>query len=93
MNEMSCFLPCRVADVVLAPHGAPRHAPAAGDVSREVREDIRWLEPVIEPWGGRESGLSAMAQGASLWFLTVFLWFARARDESNFGLSPILSFG
>ena len=22
-----------------------------------------------------------------------FLWFARARDESNFGLSPILSFG
>ena len=23
----------------------------------------------------------------------VFLWFARARDESNFGLSPILSFG
>ena len=28
---------------LLAPHGAPRHVPAAGDVAREVREDIRWL--------------------------------------------------
>ena len=43
-------------------------------------------------WPG-EWAVGNSAEGASLWILTFFLWFARARDESNFGLSPILSFG
>ena len=66
----------------LAPHGTPRHATAAGDVAREVREDIRWLTSVTDPWNGREDRLSAMGGEAVIVMLTVFLWFARARAES-----------
>ena len=38
-----------------------RHARAAGDVTREVLEDVRWSMDAIEPWGEGKDGLSAVA--------------------------------
>ena len=31
-----------------------RYARAAGDVVREVLEDVRWLMDAMKPWGGGE---------------------------------------
>ena len=44
----------RSGDSHFAPHGAPRCARAAGDVSREVIGGVRWLICNMKPWGGGE---------------------------------------
>ena len=38
-----------------------RHARAAGDVAREVREDVRWSMDAMKPWEKGKDGLSAVA--------------------------------
>ena len=68
---------------VFAPHGAPRYPRAAGDIAREVREDIRWLTSVTDSWDGREDKLSAMGGEAAIVMLTVFCG-SRARARSPF---------
>ena len=70
----------RSGDSHFAPLGAPRCARAAGDVTREVLEDVRWSMDAIEPWGEGKDGLSAVAGRTASWSTRV----SRVKKRSQF---------